>query len=42
MLIELVRDRKCLYDMSKKNYSDHQLKENLWREIANTLKQPGK
>ncbi|XP_025195660.1 variant-silencing SET domain-containing protein-like [Melanaphis sacchari] len=40
MLIELVRERKCLYDMSEKNYSDHQLKENLWREIASTLKEP--
>lgn len=39
MLIELVRVRKCLYDMSEKNYSDHQLKENLWREIASTVNQ---
>lgn len=42
MLFELVRERKCLYDMCEKNYSDHLLKENLWREIASTLKQPGK
>lgn len=42
MLIKLVRDRKCLYDMNEKNYSDHTFKENLWREISNTLKQPGK
>lgn len=26
MLIELVRERKCLYDMSEKNFSDHLLK----------------
>jgi len=30
MLIELVRERKCLYDMSEKMYSDHLLKENVW------------
>ena len=42
MLIELVRDRPCLYDMSMKKYSDHAYKESVWREIASTLKQPGK
>lgn len=42
MLIELVRERKCLYDMSENNYSAHLLKVNLWREIASTLKQLGK
>lgn len=42
MLIKLVRDRKCLYDMNEKYYNDHTFKENVWREISNTLKQPGK
>lgn len=42
MLIELVRERKCLYDMCEKIYSDHLLKENVWREISSTLQQPGK
>lgn len=42
LLIELVREKKCLYDISEKKYSNHLYKENLWREIAVTLKQPGK
>lgn len=42
MLSKLVRDRKSLYDMNEKYYSDHTFKENLWRDISNTLIQPGK
>lgn len=43
ILIELMRERKCLCDTSEKNYSDHLLKENyLWREISKTLQQLGK
>lgn len=42
MLIELVRDRPWLYDMSMKKYSDHAYKETVWKEIASILKQPGK
>lgn len=41
MLIELVRSRPCLYDMSDKKYSDHLFKELMWKEIAKTLDQPG-
>jgi len=41
MLIELVRSRPSLYDMSNKKYSDHLHKELMWREIAGTLDQPG-
>lgn len=41
MLIELVRERPCLYDMSIKKYSDYAYKETIWREIAAILKQPG-
>lgn len=41
MLIELARERPCLYDMSIKKYSDHAYKETIWREIAAILKQPG-
>jgi len=41
MLIELVRERSSLYDMSDKKYSDHPYKESLWREIASEINQPG-
>lgn len=41
MLIELVRSRPSLYDMSNKKYSDHLHKELMWIEIASTLDQPG-
>ncbi|XP_008187410.1 uncharacterized protein LOC103310547 [Acyrthosiphon pisum] len=40
MLIELVRERSSLYDMSDKKYSDHPYKESLWREIASEINQP--
>ncbi|KAL5246180.1 hypothetical protein ACI65C_013588 [Semiaphis heraclei] len=40
MLIELVRSRPSLYDMSNKKYSDHLHKELMWREIAGALDQP--
>lgn len=39
MLIELVRSRPSLYDMSNKKYSDHQYKKLMWREIATELNQ---
>jgi len=41
MLIELVRERSSLYDMSDKKYSDHPYKESLWREISSEINQPG-
>jgi len=39
MLIELVRERSSLYDMSDKKYSDHPYKESLWREISSEINQ---
>lgn len=41
MLLELVRERPCLYDMSMKKYSDHAHKESIWIDISSILKQPG-
>ncbi|XP_060848495.1 transcription factor Adf-1-like [Rhopalosiphum padi] len=40
MLIELVRERSSLYDMSDKKYSDHPYKESLWKEISSEINQP--
>lgn len=41
MLIEFVRERPCLYNMSIKKYSDYAYKETIWAEIAVVLKQQG-
>ena len=41
-LIELVRERKILYESNGKSYKDVNKKESAWREIAEQLQQDGK
>lgn len=42
ILIELVRARNCLYDLSHKKYSDYSFKESIWKEIGQEMNQPSK
>jgi hypothetical protein len=41
ILIELVRARNCLYNLSHKKYNDYSFKESLWKEIGYGMNQPG-
>jgi len=41
-LIELVRTRTELYDLSRSKYSDSTRKENIWKGIAYELNRTGK
>ena len=41
LLINEVRERACLYDMTHKNYSRTDVKNNNWVEICNALEVDG-
>lgn len=41
-LIELVRNHKCLYDARNEHYKDVHIRENVWKEISDEMKQSGK
>lgn len=41
-LIELVRQRKVIYDSKCKDYKDHFMRNAAWEEIAEILEKPGK
>lgn len=41
-LIELVKAHKCLYDAKNERYKNAQIRDNVWKEISDEMKQPGK
>ena len=41
LLIEFVRKHSCLYDAKSVSYKDTNIRENVWTEISNAMKQPG-
>ena len=41
-LILLVSEYSELYDLSNKNYSNLEIKNNCWKEIGKAIGQPGK
>lgn len=41
-LIYLVSNYVDLYDVSSAHYSNHERKQNIWKDIANAMGQPGK
>lgn len=40
-LISLVQERQSIYDYKNKNYSNRNIREQLWTEISDILKVPG-
>lgn len=42
LLIDCVRSYPHLYNHQDKNYKDHLMKENSWKEIATVMKMSGK
>lgn len=38
-LVELYRERRCLYDANHRNFKNKQIKEKAWREIAANMQQ---
>lgn len=42
LLIELIRLRPVIYNSAHSKYMDNKLKDNLWKEISQILKEEGK
>lgn len=42
LLISLVQGYKELYDLQDSHYDDQQRRDNIWKEIGDIMKEPGK